>query len=67
MSTLITTCPSCDCVHEEDKDATWVQCPRCGHKYDPWAEDHMGDAGPEPDYGGAFDGHTVTSDADPGL
>jgi hypothetical protein len=22
---------------------------------------------PEPDYGGAFDGFTVTSDADPGL
>ncbi len=24
-------------------------------------------AGGEPDYGGAFDGFTVTSDADPGL
>lgn len=63
---LISTCPNCDATHEEDKDATWVRCPRCGHRYDPW--DESGDESrPEPDYGGAFDGFTVTSDADPGL
>ena len=68
MSILITTCIMCGHHHEVDIDASTTRCPRCGHFYylDDDERDEP-DAGPEPDYGGAFDGHTVTSDADPGL
>ena len=67
---IVTTCPmfSCRHVHEVDVDTESTCCPRCGHFY--YLDDDQRDepdAGPEPDYGGAFDGHTVTSDADPGL
>lgn len=65
MSTLITTCIMCGHQHEVDIDDSTTRCPRCGRFY--YLNDDEPDAGPEPDYGGAFDGHTVTSDADPGL
>lgn len=68
MSTFITTCMMCGRPHEVGVDASTTRCPRCGHFY--YLDDDQRDepdAGPEPDYGGAFDGHTVTSDADPGL
>ena len=64
--TLITTCRKCGRAHEASIDAEQTTCPRCGHTYYLWDDDE--DPGyPDPDYGGAFDGHTVTSDADPGL
>jgi len=64
--TLITTCPSCCHQFEVDIDATLVQCPKCGERYD-LRDDADEDPDPDPDYGGPFDGRTVTSDADPGL
>lgn len=53
--------------HEVDIDAETTRCPKCGHFYhldddDDWSADD-----PVADFGGTFDGHTVTSDADPGL
>lgn len=52
-------------VHPAD-DST--RCPKCGHFYY-LDSDYLDEPRLEsdPDYGGAFDGHTVTSDADPGL
>lgn len=66
--TLITTCPMCWRQHEEDSEAERTTCPKCGHWYYLDA-DYLDEPRLEsdPDYGGAFDGHTVTSDADPGL
>jgi hypothetical protein len=64
--TRITTCLMCQKEHEVDVDAETTRCPKCGHFYyldgDDWCADD-----PDPDFGGAFDGRTVTSDADPGL
>lgn len=67
MSTLITTCPRCGRTHEESIDATEAICPKCSCRYMIW--DYQDETDPEfdPDYGGTFDGHTVHSDADPGL
>jgi len=67
MSIMITTC-ICGTTHEVDIDAESTRCPRCGHFYYLDA-DYLDEPRLEsdPDYGGAFDGHTVTSDADPGL
>ena len=59
---LITTCPGCGKQHEVDIETIIVNCHACGVRYD-LREDNDDD----PDYGGAFDGFTVTSDADPGL
>lgn len=66
MSMLITTCPECGRIREIDPMSRYTTC-RCGCRYNVW--DYMDDRDPEPDpdYGGAFDGHTVTSDADEGL
>ena len=66
MSHLITTCPNCGRQHAIDPQATFTTCHRCKRSYNVWegVEDAEDD---EPDYGGVFDGHTVTSDADPGL
>jgi hypothetical protein len=66
MSVLITTCPNCGRACEVDPQAQWTTC-RCGTSYNVWENMDEADDGPEPDYGGAFDGFTVTSDADPGL
>ena len=66
MSILITTCPDCGHSFEEDINATETTCPRCGRRYWLWDDDEVQDE-PDPDYGGAFDGHTVHSDADTGL
>lgn len=66
MSTLITTCPKCRRPHELPADAVYTECPRCCFAYDIWDEDSVEDD-TEPDYGGAFDGYRVHSDADPGL
>lgn len=67
MSTLITTCPACRRTRSIDPMATRTTC-RCGHKYNVWEDaDEDPDEDDDPDYGGVFDGRTVTSDADPGL
>ena len=66
MSTLIPTCPECSKIHETHIDAVSTRCPHCGHEYRLWDDGAIADD-PDVDYGGAFDGHTVTSDADPGL
>lgn len=66
--TLITTCPMCGRQHEKDPEADRTTCPHCGHFYyldDGYLDEPRVES--DPDYGGAFDGHTVTSDADPGL
>lgn len=60
-------CPKCEAMPpvdavtaEEDDDF----CIECGHNHiGPCADEGQ----PDPDYGGAFDGFTVSSDADPGL
>lgn len=65
----ITTCLMCQKEHEVDVDAETTRCPNCGHFYhlDDGDDSEWCDDKPDPDFGGAFDGHTVTSDADPGL
>lgn len=65
MSTLITTCRECGRAREVSVDTRWTVCPRCGCQYHIWDEELVDET--DPDYGGAFDGHTVHSDADPGL
>ena len=65
MSIMITTC-ICGRSHEVDIDTESTRCPRCGRFYY-LDEDYLDEPRMEPDYGGAFDGHTVTSDSDPGL
>ena len=52
-------CPNCEQPLTLDEVDNTHFCEECG-----WTQlppEH------EPDYGGAFDGTTVTSDADPGL
>lgn len=66
MGALVTTCPNCCRVHYIDPQAAHTTCHRCGCKYNVW-EDAAEADDDEPDYGGAFDGHSVFSDADPGL
>lgn len=66
MSVFITTCPDCGHAFEEDMNCTETTCPRCGRRYWLFDDDEPANDN-DPDYGGAFDGHTVTSDADPGL
>lgn len=68
MSILITTCPMCGSTREVYIDTDRTRCPKCSHFYYLDA-DYLDEPRLEsdPDYGGAFDGHTVTSDADPGL
>lgn len=63
----ISTCPECGRQSRHDADQSRVRCTGCGHRYDPWDDDDPGFDDDTPDYGGAFDGFTVTSDADPGL
>ena len=63
--TMICTCPNCGHTNEADIDQLVVRCQRCGHRWDMRDEDEQDDQ--DPDYGGAFDGHTVHSDADTGL
>lgn len=66
MSTIVTTCLMCQKQHEVDVDTDTTRCPHCGRFYylddDKWSADDL-----DADFGGAFDGHTVISDADPGL
>lgn len=62
---IITTCPRCSHAFEVDIDAIKVQCPKCSLTYH-WQDDGDPDES-DPDYGGAFDGFMVSSDADPGL
>lgn len=66
MSMLVCTCPNCGLSKEADLDQVAVLCHRCGHRWDLRDEDDDG-FDPDPDYGGAFDGFGVSSDADPGL
>lgn len=63
MSYLVCTCPDCGHVMHVDRDVKLVACGRCGMTYDPW-DDTASELDTEPDYGGAFDGFTVHSDAD---
>lgn len=63
---IITTCPNCGHTHEVDTNAVATRCPHCRHDYRIWDDAAIADD-PDVDYGGAFDGHTVHSDADPGL
>ena len=65
MSILVCTCPNCNHANEADIDQVFVRCNRCGHRWD--LRDYDGPDAQDPDYGGSFDGFTVTSDADPGL
>ncbi|TXH51174.1 MAG: hypothetical protein E6Q97_18985 [Desulfurellales bacterium] len=68
---LITTCPGCGRSREIDPQANFTTCPRCRTRYNVWGTVEDSDPPithePDPDYGGAFDGHTVFSDADPSL
>ncbi len=57
--TIKTTCAHCGEVIQYHWQARVQECDDC-------ADSTAGDF-TEPDYGGAFDGFTVTSDADPGL
>lgn len=63
--TIITICPNCGREHEVDTDTLIVNCHACGERYDLREDENEHEL--DPDYGGAFDGFTVTSDADPGL
>lgn len=63
---IVTTCIICGRSHEVDIDTMKTRCPHCGHAYR-LDDDDEGADDPDPDYGGAFDGREVTSDADPGL
>jgi hypothetical protein len=62
---FMSTCPNCTRVSRFDADDTIVYCPRCDHRYDLRDDDDVIDT--DPDYGGAFDGFGVQSDADSGL
>jgi predicted nucleic acid-binding Zn-ribbon protein len=62
---IVTTCIICGRSHEVDIAAMKTRCPHCGHFYHLDDDDRADE--PDPDYGGAFDGREVTSDADPGL
>lgn len=62
---IITTCPDCGHRFSVDTQATLAICERCNTSFSVWDDDPGDD--PDPDYGGAFDGFTVTSDADDGL
>ena len=62
---MICTCPRCGRPNEADIDQVIVRCYRCGHRWD--LREEEGPDATDPDYGGAFDGYTVHSDADPGL
>lgn len=62
---IITTCPKCSHSFEVDIDTLSVKCPKCSKVYI-WTDDDDS-SDPDPDYGGAFDGFNVSSDADPGL
>lgn len=42
-------------------------CPSCDAAEGEQPDENYYDDAPQPDYGGAFDGFSVTSDADPGL
>jgi hypothetical protein len=66
MYTLITTCPSCFRPFEADPEDILVTCAKCGHRYD-LSDPDADTFDPDPDFGGAFDGLTVQSDADAGL
>lgn len=50
-------CDVCGCDFLPEGQSHW-QCPDCRESPE---DEH------DPDYGGAFDGHSVSSDADPGL
>ncbi len=63
---FLSTCPNCEHLQEVDQDTTWCRCERCGTRYNVNDDDEP-QGEPDPDYGGVFDGHTVHSDADPGL
>ena len=63
QTTIKTTCAHCGDVIEYRWNNRVQECSDCAEWMDsPFAEDFH-----EPDYGGAFDGHTVYSDADPCL
>lgn len=59
----IFSCWNCGRVFDAHTDIAC--CPKCGRLNDINTDDDPQET--EPDFGGAFDGHTVTSDADPGL
>ena len=65
--TLITTCPDCGRQHAIDPQARFTTCHKCNCHYNVWEDAEEAEDEQDPDYGGAFDGFTVTSDADPGL
>jgi hypothetical protein len=57
--TMIFQCPMCACVHDTDPNRVLDTCPTCGWDLH---DELLPESGP--DYGGAFDGFTVTSDAE---
>lgn len=57
------TCWNCSRVFDSNADS--ARCPKCGRLNDINLDGDPHET--EPDFGGSFDGHTVTSDADPGL
>lgn len=59
------TCYCCRAIYTADARARCVYCPACLVRIQ--AEARAAQEETEPDYGGAFDGHQVISDADPGL
>lgn len=64
---IVTYCPRCPNAFEIDVEDTHATCGRCGHHWNLSDDSQFPDDGPDPDYGGAFDGFNVSSDADPGL
>ena len=62
----LSTCPTCELLQEVEQDTRWTNCERCGLRYN-INDDSEPQFDPDPDYGGAFDGFNVSSDADPGL
>lgn len=63
----ITTCIMCGRQHEAPVEAEKTTCPHCRHWYWLDDDDEATEDDVDPDYGGAFDGHSVFSYADPGL
>ena len=63
---IICTCPDCGHQFEVGTQVTLAICKRCNTAFQLWA-DADDDPDSDPDYGGAFDGFNVSSDADPGL
>jgi hypothetical protein len=61
--TIKTTCAHCGEVIQYQWTNRVQECDDCAE----WFNSTSGEDFHEPDYGGAFDGFTVTSDADPGL